>query len=90
MATLKNKIKLVTVARKIQEEYPRNGQSRDTFVLRINVDYIAHVSEIEGRVNKKLSHEFNRTESSTLGVLSKLDECLLYPDLGTQVVYKKA
>ena len=33
--------------------------------------------EIEGRVTKKLSQEYSRTESRILGTLSKLDEFLL-------------
>ena len=78
MATLRNKRKLVAVTREIQEKNPRNGQSRNTSVPRIDEEYITQVSEeIEGRVTKKLSQEFNRTESRILGALSKLDEFLL-------------
>ena len=40
--------------------------------------------EIEGRVAKKSSQEFNRTEIRILGALSKLDEFVLNPQLGTQ------
>ena len=39
--------------------------------------------EIEGRVSKKLSQEFNRTESRILGALSKLDEILLNQQIRT-------
>ena len=47
-------------------------------------DYISQVSEeIEGRVTKKLSKEFSRTESRVLGALSKLDEFLLNPQVRT-------
>ena len=54
-----------------------NGQSRNTSVPRINEEYITQVSEeIEGRVSKKLSQEFSRTESRILGALTKLDEFL--------------
>ena len=78
MATLRNKRKLAAVTRETQEENPRNGQSRNTSVPRINEEYITQVSEqIEGRVTKKLSQEFSRTESRILGALSKLDEFLL-------------
>ena len=43
-------------------------------------DYISQVSEeIEGRVTKKLSKEFFRTESLILGALSNLDQFLLNP-----------
>ena len=77
MATLRNKRKLAAVTRETQEENPGNGQSRNTSVPRINEEYITQVSEqIEGRVTKKLSREFSRTESRILGALSKLDEFL--------------
>ena len=59
------------------EEHSRNGQSRNTSVPRINEEYITQVSEeIEGRITKKLSQEFNRIESRILDALSKLDEFL--------------
>ena len=46
--------------------------------------YIFQVSEkIEGRVTKKLSKDFSRTESLVLGALSKPDEFLLNPQLRT-------
>ena len=75
---------LAAVTRKTQEEHPRNGQSRNTSIPRINEEYITQVSEeIEGRVTKKLSKEFSRTESRILGALSKLDEFLLNPQVRT-------
>ena len=78
MATLRNKRKLAAVTRQIDKEHPRNGQSRNTSVPRINKEYITKVfEEIEGRVTKKLCREFSRTESRFLGALSKLDEFLL-------------
>ena len=84
MATLRNKRKLATVTRETQEENPRNGQSRNTSVPRINEEYITQNSEeIEGRVTKKLSQEFSRTKSRILGALSKLDELLLNPQITT-------
>ena len=77
MATLRNKGKLAAVTRETQEENPRNGQSRNTSVPRINEEYITQISEqIEGRVTKKLSQEFSRTESRILGALTNLDEFL--------------
>ena len=77
MATLRNKRKLTAVTRETQEENPRNGQSRNTSVSRIDEEYITQVSEeIEGRVTKKLSQELSRTESRILGALTKLDEFL--------------
>ena len=84
MAKLRNKRKLAAVTRETQEENPRNGQSRNTSVPRINEEYITQVSEeIEGRVSKKLSQEFSRTESRILGALSKLDEFLLNQQITT-------
>ena len=77
MATLRNKRKLAAVTREIQDENPRNGQSRNTSVPRINGEYITQVSEeIEGRITKKLSQEFDRIESRISDALSKLDEFL--------------
>ena len=77
MATLRNKRKLAAVTRETQEENPRNGQSRNTSVPRINEEYITQVSEeIEGRITKKLSQEFNRIESRIADALSKLNEFL--------------
>ena len=84
MATSRNKRKLAAVTREIDEEHPRNGQSRNTSVPRINEEYITKVSEeIEGRVTRKLSQEFSRTESRILGALSKLDEFLLNQQIRT-------
>ena len=83
MATLRNQRKLAAVTRETQEN-PRKGQSRNTSVPRINEKYITQVSEeIEGRVIKKLSQEFSRTESRILGALSKLDEFLLNQQVRT-------
>ena len=84
METLRNKRKLAAVTREIQEENPRNGQSRNTSVPRVNEDYITQLSEeIEGRVTKKLSQEYSRTKSRILGALSKLDEFLLNQQIRT-------
>ena len=53
MATLRNKRKLAIVTKEAQVEHPRNVQSRNTSVPRINEEYITQVSEdIEGRVTK--------------------------------------
>ena len=84
MTTLRNKRKLAAVTRKTQEENPRNGQSRNTSVPRINEEDITQVSEeIEGRITKKLSQEFNRIESRISDALSKLDEFLLNQQITT-------
>ena len=87
MATLRNKRKLAAVTRETQEENPRNGLSRITYVPRIKEEFITQVSEeIEDRVTKKLSQEFSRTESRILGALSKLDELLLNQQITTHSV----
>ena len=49
-------------------------------VPRSQEDYIIQVSEeIEGRVTKKLSQEFSRTENRILGALARLDDLLINP-----------
>ena len=84
MATLRSKRKLAAVTRETLEEDPGNGQSRNKSVPRINEKCITQFSEeIEGRVSKKLSQEFSRTESCILGALSKLDEFLLNQQIRT-------
>ena len=81
MATLRNKRKLAAVSRETPEN-SRDSQSQNTLDPELAQDYISQVSkEIEGRVTKKLSKEFSRTESRTLGALSKLHEFLLNPQV---------
>ena len=83
MATLRNKMKLAAVSRETPE---RTRGERAPHVLdpELTQEYISQVSEeIEGRVTKKLSKEFSRTESRILGALSKLDEFLLNPQVRT-------
>ena len=67
------------------DEYcTRNSQSQNTLDPEMAQEHISQVSEeIEGRVTKKLSEEFSRTESRILGALSKLDEFLLNPQVQT-------
>ena len=82
MVTLRNKRKLAVFSRETLEEHPRNGQSRNTSLPRINEKYITQVSEeTEGRVTEKLSWEFSRTELRTLGVSYNLDELVLNPQV---------
>ena len=83
MATLRNKRKLAAVSRETPES-TRNSRGQNTLDPDLTQDYFSQVSkEIEGRVTKKLSKEFNRTESHILGALSKLDEFLLNPQVRT-------
>ena len=73
------------VATESQEEHPRNSQSRNAAVSRMNEDYITELSEkMEGRVTRKLPQEFSRTESRLPGALSKLDEFNLNPQVWAQ------
>ena len=65
-------------------ENTRNSQSQNTLDPGMAQEYISQVSEeIEGRVIKKLSKEFSRTESLILVALSTLDEFLLNPQVRT-------
>ena len=83
MATLRNKRKLAAVSRETPES-TRSGRTQNILDPELPQDYISQVSEeIEGRVTKKLSKEFSRTESRILGALSKLDEFLLNPQVRT-------
>ena len=83
MATLRNKRKLAAVSRETPES-TRNSRGHNTLDLESTKGYISQVSEeTEGRVTKKLSKEFSRTESRILGALSKLDEFLLNPQVRT-------
>ena len=81
MATLRNKRKLAAVSRETPESSRSSGEE-NVFDPELTQDYISQVSEeIEGRVTKKLSKEFSKTESRILGALSKLDKFLLSPQV---------
>ena len=83
MANLKSKRKLAAVSRE-RPEGSRSSRAQKVLDPELTQDYISQVSEeIEGRVNKKLSKAFNKTESRILGALSKLDEFLLSPHVRT-------
>ena len=69
----------------------RGSRGRNVLDPELTQDYISQVSEeIEGRVTKKLSKEFNKTESRILGALSKLDEFLLNPQVQTCSMFQGA
>ena len=83
MATLRYKRKLAAVSRETPEG-SRSSRAQNVLDPELTQDYISHVSEeIQGRVTKKLSKEFSKTESRILGALSKLDEFLLNPQVRT-------
>ena len=90
MATLRNKRKLAAVSRETPEG-SRGSRGRNVLDPELTQDYISQVSEeIDGRVTKKHSKEFNKTESRILGALSKLDEFLLNPQVRTCSVVQGA
>ena len=79
MAT-RNKRKLAALNIENCEEHPRSNLAQNSNVPRSQEDYIAQVSEeIEGRVTKRLSKEFSRTENRILGALARLDDFLMSP-----------
>ena len=80
MATPRNKRKLAASNKDNCKEHPRSNLAQNLNVSRSQEDYITQVSkEIEGRVTKKLSQEFRRTENRILGALSRLDDFLMNP-----------
>ena len=80
MATLRNKRKLAALIKENCEEHPSNNMAQNSNVPRSQEDYITQVSEeIQGRVTKKLSQEFSRTENCILGALARLDDFLMNP-----------
>ena len=79
MATFRNKRKLAALKENCQE-HSKSNSAQNSNVPRSQEDYITQVSEeIEGRVTKKLSQEFSRTESRILGALLRLDDFLQNP-----------
>ena len=83
MATLRNKRNLAAVSRKTPEGR-RSSTGQNVLDPELTQEYISQVSEeIEGRLTKKLSKDFSKTESRILGALSKLDEFLLNPQVRT-------
>ena len=83
MATLRNNRKLAAVSRETPEA-SRSSRGQNVLDPELTQDYISQVSEeIKGRVSKNLSGDFSKTETRILGVLSKLDEFLLIPQVRT-------
>ena len=81
MATLRNKWKIAAVSRETPEG-SRSSRAQNVLDPEFTQDDISQVSEgIEGRVFKKLSKEFSRTESRIFCALSKPDEFLLNPQV---------
>ena len=77
--TTRNKRKLAALNKENCEEHPRSNLAKNSSTPR-SQDYITQVSEeIEGRVTKRLSKEFSRTENRILGALAQLDDFLMNP-----------
>ena len=68
-ATLRNNKKLAPVDREYRVDRRMHNFSRVTIDPRVNEEYITQVSEIEGRVAKKLYLEFSITKSRPRGAL---------------------
>ena len=80
MATLRNKRKLAALNKENCEQLPRRYLAQNSNVPRSQEDYTTQVSEeFEGRVTKKLSQDFSRTENRILGALARLDDFLMNP-----------
>ena len=78
--TTRNKRKLRALNKEICEEHARSNLAQNSSAPRWQEDYITQVSEeIEGRVTKRLSKEFSRTENRILGALARLDDFLMNP-----------
>ena len=78
--TTRNKRKLAALNKENCEEDPRSNLAQNSSAPRSQEDYITQVSEeIEGRVTKRLSKEFSRTENRILGALARLDDFLMNP-----------
>ena len=79
MAT-RNKRKLAALNKEKCEEHPRSNLAQKSIVPRSQEDYTSQVfEEIEGRVTKRLSKEFSRTENRILAALARLDDFLMNP-----------
>ena len=78
--TTRNKRKLAALNKENCEEHPGSNLAQNSSAPRSQEDYITQVSEeIEGRVTKKLSKEFSRTENRILGAFARLDDFLMNP-----------
>ena len=78
--TTRNKRKLAALNKENCEEHPRSNLAQNSIAPRSQKDYITQVFEqIEGRVTKRLSKEFSRTENRILGASARLDDFLMNP-----------
>ena len=70
--TTRKKKKLAALKKENCEERPRSNLAQNSSAPRPQEDYITQVSEeFEGKVTKRLSKEFSRTEDCILGALAR-------------------
>ena len=80
MATLRNERKLAALNKENCEKLLRRNLAQNSNAPKLQEDYMTQVSkDIEGRVTKKLSQEFSRTEKRILGSPSRLYDFLMNP-----------
>ena len=78
--TTQNKRKLAALNKENCEKHPKSNLAQNSIAPRSRGDYITQVSEkIEGKITKRLSKEFSRTENRILGALASLDDFLMNP-----------
>ena len=78
--TTQNKRKLAALNKENCEERPRSNLAENSSAPRSQEDYITQISEeIEGRVTKRPSKEFSRTENRILDALARLNDFLMNP-----------
>ena len=78
--TTRNKRKLAALNKENCEEHPRSNLAQNSSAPGSQEDYLTQVSEeIEGRVTKRLSKKFSKTENRILGGLERLDDFLMNP-----------
>ena len=78
MVTLRNEKKLAALYKEKCEEHRRRNLAKNSNVARSQEDYITQISEeLDGRVTKRLSKEFSRTDNCILGALARLDYFLM-------------
>ena len=78
--TTRNKRQLAVLNEENCEEHPRSNLAQNSNAPRSQEDHITQVSEeIEGRVTKRLSKVFSRTENRILGALARLDDFIMNP-----------
>ena len=78
--TTRNKRKVAALNKENCEEHPKSNLTQNSSALGSQEDNITQFSEEnEGRVTKRLSKEFSRTENCILGALARLDDFLMNP-----------